>query len=107
MLVAQVIMRSFRAASRSCNPALIASGSDFECPQIQITGAPSVSDKEMPSLASAIHDHLELKRRNAALEFEMPLADYLRRDTSNYGEGAGTNAELEEEDTLAGVIWPE
>ena len=37
-----------------------------------------------PSLEQAIAEHLELKRRNSALEVELPLARYL--------EGPGTDA---------------
>jgi len=63
-----------------------------------------MSDDERASFAAAIHDHLELKRRNAALEFEMPLASYLRteaRQASTKGEHA---VRLEDEDTLANVL---
>jgi hypothetical protein len=39
------------------------------------------------SFAAAIQDHLELRRRNAALSYEMPLSRYMS------GDGAAGRAE--------------
>jgi hypothetical protein len=67
-----------------------------------------MSDDAAPSFASAIHDHLELKRRNASLELEMPLASYVTRDgtdrvmVADYDDGLN-----DDEDTVANVHWPE
>ncbi len=36
-----------------------------------------MADDMTDPLAAAIRDHLELKRRNSALEYEMPLANYI------------------------------
>jgi hypothetical protein len=65
-----------------------------------------MSDDATPSFAAAIHDHLELRRRNASLEFEMPLANYL-------GSAADIRRNVEdrvgfddEEDTIANVVSP-
>jgi hypothetical protein len=70
-----------------------------------------VHDDATSSFAAAIHDHLELKRRNAALEFDMPLTNYTpsrarvvdARTSQNRQE---VDLTLEDEDTLPGVAWP-
>ena len=36
-----------------------------------------MADETTDPLAATIHDHLELRRRNSALEYEMPLANYM------------------------------
>jgi hypothetical protein len=36
-----------------------------------------VADETVDPLAAAIRDHLDLKRRNSVLEYEMPLANYM------------------------------
>jgi hypothetical protein len=68
-----------------------------------------MSDDATFSFASAIQDHLELKRRNASLEFEMPLARYLRGNANDDGGTpvSDTDATYEDEDTVANVRWPE
>jgi hypothetical protein len=61
--------------------------------------------------AAAIHDHLELKRRNSALEFDMPLANYMPSSGSylpsrpSQGDQE-VDLSPEDEDTLPGVTWP-
>jgi hypothetical protein len=57
--------------------------------------------------AWAIYEHLELKRRNAALELEMPLAKYMPWRPSENGEGVESGVGREDEDTVANVLWPE
>jgi hypothetical protein len=52
--------------------------------------------------AAAIQDHLELRRRNAVLEVEMPLANYMPSLESQPGQTAGA----QEDDTLANASWP-
>jgi hypothetical protein len=37
-------------------------------------------------LAAAIRDHLDLKRRNSVLEYEMPLVNYLDSSLANSHE---------------------
>jgi hypothetical protein len=55
------------------------------------------------SFAAVIHDHLELRRRNAALGDLMPLSRYMHRAES--GRPAHHVAEAwDDEDT--GVLWP-
>jgi hypothetical protein len=67
-----------------------------------------MSDDATPSFASAIHDHLELRRRNASLEFEMPLASYLTDDGGRGGLNIDDgNGLADDEDTVANVAWPE
>jgi hypothetical protein len=64
-------------------------------------------DDATSSFAAAIHDHLELRRRNAALEPEMPLASYLPPPASQEAGRVGRRAKLDEdEDTLANAVWP-
>jgi hypothetical protein len=63
------------------------------------------------SFASAIQHHLELKRRNASLEYEMPLARYLPDSGSTVGDRLDEDAGFEEADTLTSVVpvdslWP-
>ena len=57
--------------------------------------------------AAAIHDHLELKRRNAALELEMPLARYMPSLASGRRPGVENDAGLGDEDTLTNDLSPE
>jgi hypothetical protein len=66
-----------------------------------------LSDDATFSFAEAIHDHLELKRQNAALEFDMPLARYLSVLTSQTVPRVEDDVGIDEEDTLANVAWPE
>jgi hypothetical protein len=40
-----------------------------------------MADESTAPLAGAIHDHLELKRQNSALEYEMPPANYMSAAT--------------------------
>jgi hypothetical protein len=47
-----------------------------------------------------IREHLELKRRNAALDHEMPLANYVRRGPG----GPGDEGDTSDEDTRPNVI---
>jgi hypothetical protein len=55
-------------------------------------------DEPAPTFADAIHEHLELRRRNAALEFEMPLANYLP------AQRADDEETHEDADTLTGLV---
>jgi hypothetical protein len=65
-----------------------------------------VADDATSSFAAAIHDHLELKRRNSALEFDMPLSNYLPRNVSRAVHPVEERPEFEDEDTLPSVRWP-
>jgi hypothetical protein len=65
-----------------------------------------VADDATSSFAAAIHDHLELKRRNSALEFDMPLVNYLPRNTSRALQPVEEVSSLDDEDTLPSVRWP-
>jgi hypothetical protein len=59
---------------------------------------------ESPSLfAQVIQDHLELKRRNAALEHEMPLNRYLTDDPFENHPLFKTEEQARVEDTMDGV----
>jgi hypothetical protein len=59
---------------------------------------------ETPSLfAQVIQDHLELKRRNAALEHEMPLQRYLSDDPFENHPLFKTEEQARVEDTMDGV----
>jgi hypothetical protein len=59
---------------------------------------------ETPSLfAQVIQDHLELKRRNAALEHEMPLERYLSDDPFENHPLFKTEEQARVEDTMDGV----
>jgi hypothetical protein len=60
---------------------------------------------ESPSLfAQVIQDHLELKRRNAALEHEMPLERYLTDDPFENHPLFKTEEQARVEDTMDGVV---
>ena len=59
---------------------------------------------DTPSLfAQVIQDHLELKRRNAALEHEMPLERYLTDDPFENHPLFKTEEQARVEDTMDGV----
>jgi len=59
---------------------------------------------EAPSLfAQVIQEHLELKRRNAALEHEMPLNRYLNEDPFENHPLFKTEEQARQEDTMDGV----
>ena len=59
---------------------------------------------EAPSLfAQVIQDHLELKRRNAALEHEMPLERYMTDDPFENHPLFKTEEQARVEDTMDGV----
>ena len=59
---------------------------------------------ETPSLfAQVIQEHLELKRRNAALEHEMPLQKYMSDDPFENHPLFKTEEQARVEDTLDGV----
>src|SRR4051795_11549141 len=59
---------------------------------------------ESPSLFSqVIQDHLELKRRNSALEHEMPLERYLTDDPFENHPLFKTEEQARIEDTMDGV----
>src|SRR5436853_6481584 len=59
---------------------------------------------EAPSLfAQVIQEHLELKRRNAALEHEMPLNRYLNDDPFENHPLFKTEEQARVEDTMDGV----
>src|SRR3954467_9410144 len=59
---------------------------------------------ETPSMfAQVIQDHLELKRRNAALEHEMPLEKYMSDDPFENHPLFKTEEQARVEDTMDGV----
>jgi len=59
---------------------------------------------ETPSLFSqVIQEHLELKRRNAALEHEMPLQRYMSQDPFENHPLFKTEEQARLEDTMDGV----
>jgi hypothetical protein len=59
---------------------------------------------DAPSMfAQVIQDHLELKRRNAALEHEMPLERYLSDDPFENHPLFKTEEQARVEDTMDGV----
>jgi hypothetical protein len=59
---------------------------------------------ETPSMfAQVIQDHLELKRRNAALEHEMPLEKYMSDDPFENHPLFKTEEQARIEDTMDGV----
>jgi hypothetical protein len=59
---------------------------------------------ETPSMfAQVIQDHLELKRRNAALEHEMPLGKYISDDPFENHPLFKTEEQARIEDTMDGV----
>src|SRR5881398_2380656 len=53
--------------------------------------------------SQVIQDHLELKRRNAALEHEMPLGKYMRDDPFENHPLFKTEEQARIEDTMDGV----
>ena len=53
--------------------------------------------------AQVIQDHLELKRRNAALEHEMPIEKYLAEDPFENHPLFKTEEQARVEDTMDGV----
>ena len=58
---------------------------------------------ETPSFfAQVIQDHLELKRRNAALETEMPLSGYMADDPFDNHPLFKSEEQARVEDTLSG-----
>jgi hypothetical protein len=71
---------------------------------------------ETPSFfAQVIQDHLELKRRNAALETQMPLSGYLAEDPFDNHPLFKSEEQARVEDTMSGqdsfetappVAWP-
>ena len=59
---------------------------------------------ETPSLfAQVIQEHLELKRRNAALEHEMPIEKYMAEDPFENHPLFKTEEQARVEDTMDGV----
>jgi hypothetical protein len=59
---------------------------------------------EAPSMfAQVIQDHLELKRRNAALEHEMPLERYMLDDPFENHPLFKTEEQARHEDTMDGL----
>src|SRR5438045_1184354 len=59
---------------------------------------------DTPSMfAQVIQEHLELKRRNAALEHEMPLGKYLTEDPFENHPLFKTEEQARVEDTMDGV----
>ena len=59
---------------------------------------------DSPSMfAQVIQDHLELKRRNAALEHEMPLERYLNEDPFENHPLFKTEEQARVEDTMDGA----
>lgn len=60
---------------------------------------------ETPSLfTQVIQEHLELKRRNAALEHEMPLEKYMSEDPFENHPLFKTEEQARIEDTMDGVV---
>ena len=58
---------------------------------------------ETPSFfAQVIQDHLELKRRNAALERQMPISGYIAQDPFDNHPLFKTEEQARVEDTLSG-----
>ena len=59
---------------------------------------------ETPSFfAQAIQEHLELKRRNAPLEPEMPISEYMAQDPFENHPLFKTEEQARVEDTMDGV----
>jgi hypothetical protein len=59
---------------------------------------------DIPSMfAQVIQDHLELKRRNAALEHEMPIERYLTADPFENHPLFKTEEQARMEDTMDGI----
>ncbi len=69
-----------------------------------------MADEDTAPLAAAIRDHLDLRRRNAGLEYEMPLANYIEEnpllisDEPSRGDLA-LDEEITEEVTMSNR-WP-
>jgi hypothetical protein len=64
----------------------------------------SMSSVDSPSLfAQVIQEHLELKRRNAALEHEMPIQKYMSDDPFENHPLFKTEEQARVEDTMDGV----
>jgi hypothetical protein len=64
-------------------------------------------DDSTSLFAAAIHDPLELRRRNAPLEHEMPLARYMPWQPKDGARTVKNDAARGDEDTLTNVVWPE
>ena len=63
-----------------------------------------MSSVDSPSLfAEVIQEHLELKRRNAALEHEMPIEKYMNDDPFENHPLFKTEEQARVEDTMDGV----
>jgi hypothetical protein len=64
----------------------------------------SMSSVDSPSMfAQVIQEHLELKRRNAALEHEMPIEKYMSDDPFQNHPLFKTEEQARVEDTMDGV----
>jgi hypothetical protein len=64
----------------------------------------SMSSVDSPSMfAQVIQEHLELKRRNAALEHEMPIEKYMSDDPFENHPLFKTEEQARVEDTMDGV----
>jgi hypothetical protein len=64
----------------------------------------SMSSVDSPSqFAQVIQEHLELKRRNAALEHEMPIEKYMNDDPFENHPLFKTEEQARVEDTMDGV----
>ena len=64
----------------------------------------SMSSVDSPSMfAAVIQEHLELKRRNAALEHEMPIEKYMNDDPFENHPLFKTEEQARVEDTMDGV----
>ena len=64
----------------------------------------SMSSVDSPSMfAQVIQEHLELKRRNAALEHEMPIEKYMNDDPFENHPLFKTEEQARVEDTMDGV----
>jgi len=64
----------------------------------------SMSSVDSPSgFAEVIQEHLELKRRNAALEHEMPIEKYMNDDPFENHPLFKTEEQARVEDTMDGV----
>src|SRR4029078_6527010 len=64
----------------------------------------SMSSVDSPSMfAAVIQEHLELKRRNAALEHEMPIEKYMNDDPFEHHPLFKAEEQARVEDTMDGV----
>ena len=64
----------------------------------------SMASVDSPSMfAAVIQEHLELKRRNAALEHEMPIEKYMNDDPFENHPLFKTEEQARVEDTMDGV----